>query len=305
MQPTEIRRQRSLKRVVDLVVEDRRARRAIDELDADAAVERQRQVAVEAATFLRGGQRGGVGDGPAVRQPEEVEARDRHARLVGVVVEDLQEQRPHALGSRRRERHPDVPHNAWALEVGEHDSLPRLEAAVRCSLAPAVRAAAGAARTGRVLERRCSRIEAAVDDRGVPDAVDHWRATLTRSTMASCPSFTQGRSAGTSSVTGASWNSFAHARRRRSVELGRAPWMVRGWWKLAPPAASGTGTAVEVSSSSTSSRMWTAGSSPRCRCASTSPRCEPGTNHRHPLSTSASSSGVHAPTAWYDSSTGQ
>ncbi len=81
VQDTELGRQLRLQRVVDLEVEHRAPRTAVDDFDAHLPAERHRHVGVEAAAFLRGRQRRRVRDRSPVRQHEEVEARHGDARL--------------------------------------------------------------------------------------------------------------------------------------------------------------------------------------------------------------------------------
>ena len=96
---------------------------------------------------------------------------------------------------------------------------PGCEQAVRRALAAAVRGTARAARAGEVLERDRPGVEARIDDGRVGGgAIDHRRLD-SAAVIAWNPSVTHGRSAGTSSAIGALWNSFAHARRGRSVSV--------------------------------------------------------------------------------------
>ncbi len=158
---------RRLERVIDLVVEHRRARVPVRQLDADAVAKRHREVRVETAPFLHRRQRREVRHRPPVRQPEEVHHRHRDARLRRIPVVDLHPQAAHDVRRRRRERHPDVANRPRTLDVRQHHFLARRQYLRRRALAPAVSRAPGAARTRRVLEGGRARIQRAVDTGGV------------------------------------------------------------------------------------------------------------------------------------------
>ena len=86
------------------------------------------------------------------------------------------------------------------------------------ALATAVRGAARAPRAGRVLEGDRAAVERRVDEGRVLEV----HRVIVRASQALRPSSSHGRSATTSAATGASWNSFAYARRGRSVVFGPA-----------------------------------------------------------------------------------
>src|SRR5204862_4751913 len=113
---TDAFRQLALQREIDLVVEHDRTIRTVHDLDAHMTPEWHRDVAVEPTAFLRGRQRRGIRNGASVWQSEEVEARYGDTRPGRAVVEHLEDERTHAFGARRRERHPDVAEHARTVE---------------------------------------------------------------------------------------------------------------------------------------------------------------------------------------------
>ena len=156
---------RGLERVVDLVVEQHRRGRRVRDLDAHVLRERHREIRVEPSPFLRRRERRRVPHRAPVWHAEEVEARHRHARLGGAVVEHLHPQRAHRLGRGGRKRHPEVAQRSRPVEIGEHDRLAGRDRRARPTLAAVVGLAAGAARTGRVLEGDRPAVECRVDVR--------------------------------------------------------------------------------------------------------------------------------------------
>ena len=143
---------------------------AFTTLDTGVAGEGHRNIAVEPPALLGRCQGAVVGDGPAVRKAEEVEARDRDARSVSAVVEDLDEDRPHRLRWPRGERHPDVPDGPRPVDVGQRDPFTRSETAAGRALPAAVGGTAPASGSGRVLEGRRPTVEGRVDERRMPDS---------------------------------------------------------------------------------------------------------------------------------------
>ena len=181
------------------------------------------------------------------------------------------------------------------FDVGEHDPFARLQPLVRRALAAAVRGAARAARpvgfsnvtaaASRGVGSTTAGFDGGIDHRRARQRVGHRLETLGDPRTIGRHVERDRAGSGTRSPTPAAAGRSCSA---------RDEWSVRGWWKLTPPARIWIGTAAVVSIGVDELEEVHRGSSPTCRCGSTSPWCEPGRNHMHPLSTSTSSSGIHA-----------
>ena len=190
--------------------------------------ERHREVAVEAPALLRRGQRRVVGDRAAVRQPEEVEARHRHARLVGAVVEHLEvaapacaRAAPAGTSSRCGGRCPGP--RCRRARPARRAASRRFGAPLRppCAVPPAPRAPVGFSNVAARASRR------RVDDGGVPardrsssvlrESLDHRVVALLAPTADRPGTLERDRR-----ESGTRWPTPAGGGRSCS---GRAPWM--------------------------------------------------------------------------------
>ena len=141
-----------------------------------------------------------------------------------------------AAAERRRDVLGGLGHRSGVADVGSPADVVGtpcrsvIAAAVDCAAASAMSSTATPAPApAKACGHRCAQsCSATGDHRDLAGEIGDHVVVFRRFIIASWPSCTHGRSAGTSSLIGASWYSFAHARRRRSVVLGRAPWIVRG-----------------------------------------------------------------------------
>src|SRR6516165_8913147 len=107
---------------------------------------------VEAAPFLSGRQRRGVGHRAAVGQPEEIEARHRDTWTARTVVKRFHPEAAHHFRRGGRKGHPDVADRARPVNICEHYHLARLDPPARRTLASAFSATPLASSAARILE---------------------------------------------------------------------------------------------------------------------------------------------------------